>query len=359
MHSCSHTCSRSAAASTTRGHLEIGGCDTVELAREFGTPAYVVAEDDLRARARAFVERDASARHDDFDVLFASKAFPCTAVYRLLAEEGLVCDVASGGELRARAARRLRPGAHLPARQREVARRAARWRSTPASATSCSTRSTTSTGWSGSPPTAACTQRGADPRHARRRRQNAREDLDRPGRLEVRLRARRRARSRSSACAAPTASSSSGCTCTSARSCCRSSAYRPRRRGARDARRLPDVQPRRRPRRRLHRRRRSPPSIEDYVDAKVSAAARAARRRQAAADRAGPLARRQRLRHALHGRDGQAQRLDVGRRRRRHVGQPAPDALRLRLRGAHRRSPAGAGTGERATSPASTASPAT
>jgi len=38
-----------------RGRLEIGGCDTIELAREFGTPAYVVAEDDLRARARAFI----------------------------------------------------------------------------------------------------------------------------------------------------------------------------------------------------------------------------------------------------------------------------------------------------------------
>src|SRR5947208_15087799 len=81
-----------------RGRLEIGGCDAIELAREFGTPAYVVAEDDLRARARAFVETLA-ARHADYDVLFASKAFPCTAVYRVLAEEGLSCDVASGGEL--------------------------------------------------------------------------------------------------------------------------------------------------------------------------------------------------------------------------------------------------------------------
>src|SRR5260370_37010570 len=36
-----------------RGRLEVGGCDTIELAREFGTPAYVMAEDDLRARARA------------------------------------------------------------------------------------------------------------------------------------------------------------------------------------------------------------------------------------------------------------------------------------------------------------------
>ncbi len=81
-----------------RGRLEIGGCDAVELVREFGSPAYIVAEDDLRARARSFIDALA-ARHDDFDVLFASKAFPCTAVYRLLAEEGLACDVASGGEL--------------------------------------------------------------------------------------------------------------------------------------------------------------------------------------------------------------------------------------------------------------------
>src|SRR5918911_846572 len=81
-----------------QGRLEVGGCDVVELAREFGTPAYVVAEDDLRARARSFADA-LSARHRDYDVLFASKAFPCTAVYRTLAEEGLSCDVASGGEL--------------------------------------------------------------------------------------------------------------------------------------------------------------------------------------------------------------------------------------------------------------------
>jgi diaminopimelate decarboxylase len=80
------------------GRLEIGGCDAVELAREFGSPAYIVAEDDLRARARTFMDA-VGARHADYDLLFASKAFPCTAVYRLLAAEGLACDVASGGEL--------------------------------------------------------------------------------------------------------------------------------------------------------------------------------------------------------------------------------------------------------------------
>jgi diaminopimelate decarboxylase len=80
------------------GHLEVGGCDLVELARDFGTPAYIVAEDDLRARARAY-RQELSSRVADSDVLFASKAFPCTAVYRVLAQEGLACDVASGGEL--------------------------------------------------------------------------------------------------------------------------------------------------------------------------------------------------------------------------------------------------------------------
>jgi diaminopimelate decarboxylase len=82
-----------------RGRLEVGGCDTIELAREFGTPAYVVAEDDLRARARAFVQAGRDAGHDDFHVAFASKAFPCTAVLAVFAQEGLWCDVASGGEL--------------------------------------------------------------------------------------------------------------------------------------------------------------------------------------------------------------------------------------------------------------------
>jgi len=82
-----------------RGRLEVGGCDTIELAREFGTPAYVVAEDDLRTRARAFVQAGRDTGHSDFHVVFASKAFPCTAVLALFASEGLWCDAASGGEL--------------------------------------------------------------------------------------------------------------------------------------------------------------------------------------------------------------------------------------------------------------------
>ena len=81
-----------------RGHLEIGGCDVVELAAEHGTPAYVYSEAEMHARARAYTE--AFERHSgEFEVLFASKAFPCTAAYRLFAEAGLSVDVASGGEL--------------------------------------------------------------------------------------------------------------------------------------------------------------------------------------------------------------------------------------------------------------------
>src|SRR5438067_13724705 len=79
--------------------LEAGGCDTIELASEFGTPAYVVAEDDLRSRARSFMQAGHDAGHLDFHVVFASKAFPCSAVLDLFAKEGLWCDVASGGEL--------------------------------------------------------------------------------------------------------------------------------------------------------------------------------------------------------------------------------------------------------------------
>ncbi|MGA8362993.1 MAG: diaminopimelate decarboxylase [Solirubrobacteraceae bacterium] len=82
-----------------QGRLEVGGCDTIELAREYGTPAYVVAEDDLRARARAFVDAGKRTGHADFNVVFASKSFPCTAVLSLFANEGLWCDVASAGEL--------------------------------------------------------------------------------------------------------------------------------------------------------------------------------------------------------------------------------------------------------------------
>ena len=94
-----------AASSAEDGRLAIGGCDAVALAREFGTPAYVMAEDDLRASARAF--RAALAAHHDGpgEVIFASKAFPCTAVLRVFAEEGLGVRRRLGRRAAPRAAR--------------------------------------------------------------------------------------------------------------------------------------------------------------------------------------------------------------------------------------------------------------
>jgi len=80
------------------GHVVVGGCDLVEVAREFGTPAYVYASDDIRARARAYLGA-LRARGVDSEVLYASKAAPFTAAYRVCREEGLSVDVASGGEL--------------------------------------------------------------------------------------------------------------------------------------------------------------------------------------------------------------------------------------------------------------------
>jgi diaminopimelate decarboxylase len=80
------------------GELLIGGVGVTELAERFGTPAYIVDEEGLRAQARRL--RDGlAARHPDSDVVFASKSFPCLAVYKLLAAEGLAIDIAGAGEL--------------------------------------------------------------------------------------------------------------------------------------------------------------------------------------------------------------------------------------------------------------------
>ena len=80
------------------GILTVGGCRADDLARDFGTPLLVVAEDALRARAREYVDQ-LVARRPRSRVVFASKAFPCTAVQRVMVEEGLGLDVAGGGEI--------------------------------------------------------------------------------------------------------------------------------------------------------------------------------------------------------------------------------------------------------------------
>ncbi len=77
-----------------RGALSIGGCDVADLAAEFGTPLFVYDEAHLRARCREAVAAFGFER-----VVYATKAFHCRAMARLAFEEGLLLDVASGGEL--------------------------------------------------------------------------------------------------------------------------------------------------------------------------------------------------------------------------------------------------------------------
>lgn len=81
------------------GHLTIGGCDTVALAQKYGTPLYVMDEDEIRracASYRSSIERYYGGRGL---VTYASKAFCCKAACKIAAEEGLGLDVVSGGEL--------------------------------------------------------------------------------------------------------------------------------------------------------------------------------------------------------------------------------------------------------------------
>ncbi|EGK14160.1 diaminopimelate decarboxylase [Kroppenstedtia eburnea] len=81
-----------------QGHLEIGGCDTVELAHRFGTPLYVMDETMIRRRIRSFVEAFEKTGLS-YRMAYASKAFSTLAMCRLVAEEGLHLDVVSDGEL--------------------------------------------------------------------------------------------------------------------------------------------------------------------------------------------------------------------------------------------------------------------
>lgn len=81
------------------GHLEIGGCDTVDLARRFGTPLYVMDEITIRENCRRYQAAFAVRYPGESEVSYAGKAFLVQAMARLIDDEGLALDVASGGEL--------------------------------------------------------------------------------------------------------------------------------------------------------------------------------------------------------------------------------------------------------------------
>lgn len=80
------------------GHLEIGGCDVVELCDRHGTPLFIYDEATLRQQCRAYAAAFSNLLAD-CEIVYASKAFACRAMCELVAEEGLSLDVASGGEL--------------------------------------------------------------------------------------------------------------------------------------------------------------------------------------------------------------------------------------------------------------------
>lgn len=81
-----------------QGHLEIGGCDTTQLAKQYGTPLYVYDEESIRGKCRAF-HRAFKESGFSYQVAYASKAFLCMEMCRVAREENMSLDVVSGGEL--------------------------------------------------------------------------------------------------------------------------------------------------------------------------------------------------------------------------------------------------------------------
>ena len=81
------------------GHLNIGGVDTVEIAKEYGTPVYVMDEDLIRKNCRDFRESIEKFYGGKGLVCYASKAFACKEMYRVVESEGCGADVVSGGEI--------------------------------------------------------------------------------------------------------------------------------------------------------------------------------------------------------------------------------------------------------------------
>jgi len=80
-----------------KGHLEIGGVDTLELAKRFGTPLYVVDENTVRNACRSY--KRAFSGYKKAQVIFASKALSVKAVLKIIKEEGIGADVSTSGEL--------------------------------------------------------------------------------------------------------------------------------------------------------------------------------------------------------------------------------------------------------------------
>ena len=81
------------------GHLSIGGVDTVKLAEEYGTPAYIIDETAVRTRVAELRDSLSDYYNGNSLCLYASKALCCMELCRILASEGIGIDVVSGGEI--------------------------------------------------------------------------------------------------------------------------------------------------------------------------------------------------------------------------------------------------------------------
>ena len=79
------------------GHLEIGGCDLVDLTEKYGTPLYVFDEETVRTIANEY--KNAFKDYPNINMLYAAKAFMTKAICRVLSDEGFGFDLVSGGEI--------------------------------------------------------------------------------------------------------------------------------------------------------------------------------------------------------------------------------------------------------------------
>ncbi len=82
-----------------KDHLEIGGCDVIELVSQYGSPLYILDEFSLRSACRQYRDGFKSFYQGESQVIYASKAWNCMAVCAIVASEGLGIDVVSGGEI--------------------------------------------------------------------------------------------------------------------------------------------------------------------------------------------------------------------------------------------------------------------
>ena len=342
---------------STAARSRSAGIPAAELVAAHGSPLVVYDEATLRADARAY-----RAAAPDAFVVYGTKAFPNVALLRLLAEEGIGADVSTLGELRFAQQAGIagdRLVVHGNNKSDEELRAAAEAGALVVVDSLEEVDRARDAGVGAH----------ADPRHAGRRGRHARAHPHRPPRLEVRPAAGRRARGAPPRARRPRASTSHvGSQLLDAGAALMAVDWlvdlrRPRPR--RDRLGAAHDRPRRRARRRDRARRaaagRSTSSCARLL-ARARPRLRAARPAATARDpRARPLARRARRRHALHRRLGQARVRDhdLRRRRRRHLGQPAPRALRRPLHGAAREPRRTSRRPGRTPSPASTASRAT